>query len=351
MLQSASSDSLLPLMRNCLFRSDQRVDAHEQVSRELIDHVLRWRQGMPDAAMHKAASPNIRMYLLQYGAEVEVTPQPFDDFVLVHTSLAGGTEVELDGQRIDVMQGRSALLAPKRKVRLRYFPGTRQLIVKVPHSLLRLLAITEGDASADANPIGFDPGFLLSREHGAQWDLIVRSLLNATAMPSAGPTIFHDAWLDHFERNVALFLASHQPAPVGHAGIGAPAALAQAEAQALHIDVTAQGDARRRVDALIDYIDSRLGAPIALEDLARAAGVGVRTLNEICRRQHGVTPMELLRHRRLDAARARLRMQHDASITETAFEFGFGHLGRFSQYYFERFGELPRQTQMQRTRG
>ena len=61
--------------------------------------------------------------------------------------------------------------------------------------------------------------------------------------------------------------------------------------------------------------------------------------------------MELLRHRRLDAARARLRMQHDASITETAFEFGFGHLGRFSQYYFERFGELPRQTQMQRTRG
>ena len=86
------SSALTPLYRNCLFRSDVRVEAHEQVARELVDHALRWKQGAPAAAMYKGEASRLKMYLLQYGAEVEVTPGPFDDFVLVHTSLAGGAE-------------------------------------------------------------------------------------------------------------------------------------------------------------------------------------------------------------------------------------------------------------------
>ncbi|MNT90626.1 transcriptional regulator EutR [compost metagenome] len=54
--------------------------------------------------------------------------------------------------------------------------------------------------------------------------------------------------------------------------------------------------------------------------------------------------MALLRNRRLDAVRARLLEQPGHCVTDTALEFGFGHLGRFSSYYRERFGELPSQT-------
>lgn len=54
--------------------------------------------------------------------------------------------------------------------------------------------------------------------------------------------------------------------------------------------------------------------------------------------------MELLRNLRLDAARQRLLSGDLVSVTEVAFEYGFGHLGRFSSYYQMRFGELPRQT-------
>ena len=54
--------------------------------------------------------------------------------------------------------------------------------------------------------------------------------------------------------------------------------------------------------------------------------------------------MELLRNLRLDAVNERLRANPAASITATALDFGFGHLGRFPAYYAERFGELPRQT-------
>ena len=90
-----------------------------------------------------------------------------------------------------------------------------------------------------------------------------------------------------------------------------------------------------QMDALLEYIDSRLCAPIALEDLARAAGVSLRTLNMLCHRHHGVPPMELLRNMRLDAVRARLLTDASASITETALTFGFGHLGRFATAQLE----------------
>ena len=54
--------------------------------------------------------------------------------------------------------------------------------------------------------------------------------------------------------------------------------------------------------------------------------------------------VNLLRNMRLDAVRAQLLLQPDLNITETALQFGFGHLGRFASYYADRFGELPRQT-------
>jgi transcriptional regulator GlxA family with amidase domain len=99
---------------------------------------------------------------------------------------------------------------------------------------------------------------------------------------------------------------------------------------------------------LLAYIDTKLCAPILVEDLARAAGVSGRALNALCHRHHGIPPMELLRNLRLDAARARLLTDASASITDTALAFGFGHLGRFSAYYFSRFQELPRDTQRRR---
>ena len=100
----------------------------------------------------------------------------------------------------------------------------------------------------------------------------------------------------------------------------------------------------QRLAMLEKYIKARLSAPLALAGLAHAAGVSVRPLNALCHQVHGFAPMDLLRNMRLDAARERLIVQPDANITDTAFEFGFGHQGRFSAYYRERFSELPKHT-------
>ena len=314
-------EDLLPIYQSCVFRSDARVDSHWHIAKELAEHSLSWKRGVVDVAMYKRRFHEIEMYVLRYGAEVEVRPRPFDGFALVHMSLRGGAEIEVDHTRLEVGEGRTALLAPRQNVRLNWHAGTEQLIMKLPHRLI--------EASVPPSQRADRPGYMLPSRFSGQWGLLVRSLLNvlrvsAESMPNAD-------WLEHYERNVAMFLFGHvQSVPV------------EAPPELLPDDVS--GGEMHRMDALLQYMQSHLCAPVSLTDLARAAGVSVRTLNAMCHRHYGETPMNLLRNLRLDAVRAKLRLQPGVSITATALDHGFGHHGRFSAYYLKRFGELPRQT-------
>ncbi|MCO5399080.1 AraC family transcriptional regulator [Ralstonia soli] len=326
---------LTALYRNPLFRSDVRVEAHEQVALELADHVLRWKAGVPDAAMFKGQLNRLRIYALRYGAEVEVSARPFDNFALVHTSLGGGAEIECDGHRLWVAEGRTAVLAPKERIRLRWSPGNQQMIVKVPHSLLHEAIARE------ETPMKLVPGFLMPRALEMQWELLAHSLLNL--LSPAGTPEAHSKWVDQFERHLASFLLLHQPEDAVQTAMSLVHAALPSESDNTHSNRGA-----RQMDAVIAYIESHLCAPVSLEDLARVACVSSRTLNTLCRRYAGIAPMELLRNARLDAVRSRLLLDPSASITETALAYGFGHLGRFAAYYAARFNELPSDTQRRR---
>ena len=338
MALSPKTDLLEALHRNCLFTSDKHVEAHDYVTRELTEHVLRWKQGTPDTAFFKGKLNQLKIFELRYGAEVEVTPRPFDGFTLLHTSLSGSAEFECDGHIMNVSEGRTAMLAPRRRVRLRWMPGTRQLIIRIPDSLIQQVA-----GKVEGETVSLVPGLLLPQHLGSQWDLLVQSLLNVSSM--SGDAAIRAEWRDHFERNLALFLFAHQ------LPLSAPRSpLLPADSRNTRSDSEAPNGGIRQMDAMLEYIESRLHAPISLEDLARVASVSFRTLNAMCHRYYGVTPMELLRNMRLDAVRARLLLDPAASVTDTALMFGFGHLGRFSAYYFARFNELPRETQKKRQR-
>lgn len=322
-MQSARvSLDLSPLVKRCVFRSSERVDAHHHVAREFSDHGLQWCRGHADTAMFKTTVRQLQVFMLQYGAEVEIRPQPFDDFVLVHTSLAGTVDIDSDGRRVHLRPGAAAILAPRKNLHMRWQQGSRQLILKVPR---HLLSAQGSDTAMHDAPVGSSVQQLTDMQ-GLQWQFLMQSLLHVTNLPSDNPG--HGVWVDHLERNVALFLSSRPDK--GAAADDAP-------------DVASDGDLLR-LDKLESFMRSRLCAPIALEDLARAAGTSVRSLTMLCQRHHAQSPMVLLRNMRLDAVHTQLTAQPGASVTDVAFEYGFGHLGRFSQYYSKRFGELPRHT-------
>lgn len=327
---SSMSLDLSALHRQPMFTSDARVDSHDLVAREFSDHGLKWCGGAVDTSLSKVRIHQLQLFLLQYGAEVEIRPRPFDDFVLVHLSLSGVAEMVSDGASIRLPAGSAALIAPRRNLHMRWQQGARQLILKVPCQLLRSWAPESlVDDTRFVHPL-----VPLSPVQGQQWHFLMQSLLHVSQQTVESSA--HARWVDHMESNVALFLAS--------CAQGLPAHAQAPTAQAGLPPRTAVVSDLRRLARLDDYLRNRLSAPVALPDLARAVGVSVRGLNMLCQRHHGASPMALLRNMRLDAVRVRLQQQPLACVTDAALEFGFGHLGRFSSYYRERFGELPSQT-------
>lgn len=96
-----------------------------------------------------------------------------------------------------------------------------------------------------------------------------------------------------------------------------------------------------------EYIESRAAEPATVADVARVAGVSVRTLRHGFRRHYGVTSTAYLREVRLDRAHHELRSaEPDAgvTVTDTALRCGFGHLPRFAAAYQRKFGLLPSET-------
>ena len=95
-----------------------------------------------------------------------------------------------------------------------------------------------------------------------------------------------------------------------------------------------------------EYIRERAAEPVTLADLVAAAGVPARALQLAFRKARGTTPMDCLRARRFEIARARLlRADPDTTVAGVAAALGFGTSpGRFSIHYRERFGESPSET-------
>ena len=104
-----------------------------------------------------------------------------------------------------------------------------------------------------------------------------------------------------------------------------------------------------RLDEVVDTVKLARMEGVAT-DMARVAGVPVRTLFELFKRYKEETPADLLRRKRLEAVRRRLveASPYETTVTDAAMACGFVHLGRFAQYYSAEYGEKPSDTLLRR---
>jgi AraC-like DNA-binding protein len=107
--------------------------------------------------------------------------------------------------------------------------------------------------------------------------------------------------------------------------------------------VPGNGPEHERLRRALEFVHAHAGEPIGTPEIAAAAGLSPRGLQQSLRRHLDQTPGDLLRQVRLDGAHADLRLadRDELSVAEIARSWGFGHLGRFSAAYRTRFGELP----------
>lgn len=102
----------------------------------------------------------------------------------------------------------------------------------------------------------------------------------------------------------------------------------------------------RQIRRAVELVERSAHEDLTVTQLAAAAGVGVRALQQGFREHLQMSPMQFLRQIRLERAHQQLLREDPATVTvaEVAHSWGFGNLGRFSQMYRRRFGRLPSHT-------
>ena len=85
------------------------------------------------------------------------------------------------------------------------------------------------------------------------------------------------------------------------------------------------------------------GSCASVVDICESLHIPHRTLNYSFHKATGTSPMQYLRAVKLNAARREL-LQTAFSITDIAANYGFFHMGYFSQEYRRLFGETPSMT-------
>lgn len=97
---------------------------------------------------------------------------------------------------------------------------------------------------------------------------------------------------------------------------------------------------RRRAIRAAEYIDAHAAEPLALEDLARDAGLSAFHFLRVFSRSLGLTPHQHLVRCRLRRA-ARLLAVSERSVTDVALDAGFGDLSNFVRTFRRAAGVSP----------
>lgn len=318
-----------PLSAFPFFSSRDADEARLKVARVFCPHELRpVGTHTPFASRHNMIKlGETALNYLTYGTEVDILPGCLDSFYLVQLPLDGTARIRCGSQDVYSSPDTASILNPHEPTRMRWQHDNRQLMLWIPrHSLERRLEEHLGEALKA--PLSFDVA--LSQREGMtrSWCRMLIDLADNIDQCGADwlrfrPTV---AGLEDCLIRGLLQLHRHNYS----------ARLNQPQDAALP----------RHVQRAIDYIETHVEDAISVGDIARAACVSVRALEEGFRKHCDSTPLVYLRDVRLDRVRKALSSATPGSdkVAVLAHRYGFAHLGRFSAYYKARFGETPSQT-------
>jgi AraC-like DNA-binding protein len=103
------------------------------------------------------------------------------------------------------------------------------------------------------------------------------------------------------------------------------------------------GAAPRHLRRAEDFMRTHAAEPLRMEQIATAAGCGVRSLHVAFRHFRDTTPHSALTAIRLERARDALHTEA-MSVSGIAIKWGFTNVGRFAALYRRRYGETPTET-------
>lgn len=319
----------LPLKKHLLFKSRNLDETQQKIQQIFNRHTLTisrpQRQGI-DTVLHHAALTNISISYLKYGAEACVKPQNIP-FYLIEMPLSGYSKVCYEKRTLVTRPGMAFVAGPTIKFQKEWSSDCTKIIVKINREAIEQYLSTILQKSLK-HPILFEPGMSLSSPSSQLWCKQIRVLIEELENPNSLTNTLPSAANSHFEQILMWTILHTQPNNYSN-----------------ELIANRSDDAPRYMRLAEEYINSHCQEKITLADLIRVTNVTATTLLNGFRQHKGMSPMKYLKSVRLDQVYRELsNADHSTNVTDTALDWGFTQLGRFSGEYRERFGESPSET-------
>ncbi len=310
--------------QSLLFATTDLGQASEQISRIYTSYRYHTR-GPCDvpASMYNMPGQSIGLSKFAYGVDITIEPEPFDDFVLVLTTLSGQSEICTPSVQSGGGVGTTVLVAPGERSSYCYDSDNSQLVTRIDSQRIVELAGLMFNLKAWEFPLVSQA--INDHRQLAQWHASLnqlRQILDPGVSAQSRTLLLPKA-----EELLILSLLCAQSD--------------QSNARSLMGTCVSPAYLKRAVA----YIEEHAHQAVTLLDIAQAAHCGIRSLHRAFHEWRGVSPMRYLKEVRLRNVRqALLNPSEGDCVTDLATRWGFLHLGQFSVDYRRAFGEKPSDT-------
>lgn len=317
-------DSRLLSERSRVF---DRADPHavsSYVNQHVGTHNIRMPAvGRPEASLNHCQFASLDLCRISYGGGVRVTSPALETIFHLQILLRGHCLWRGHGQEHYFAPGELLLINPDDPVDLTYSDDCEKFILKMPVTLIESVC-AEHRWQHPHDGVRFTE----NRYQLGRLDGFVNLLAMVCQEAEAEERLLRVQ--EHYAQIVASKMLTLMKTNVSRENLVGSSAV---------------------FERISDYIERNLKQDIDIEALAGQAGVSLRSLYGLFERHAGVTPKLYVRQRKLQRIHACLKDPdcRVRNITELAMDYGFLHLGRFSESYRNSFGELPSDTLRRRS--
>ena len=310
-----------------LFRTANLDEARDQVARVFCPHGLTTTSADQslNTVHNRITLGDVTLNYLDYGAEVHITPGELNSFYLVQMPLAGTADIHSGRETVLSDSTLASIPNPLEKLDMVWHQNNPQLLVYINRTTLeeRLEDLIGRELH---QPVKFDLGMDLTTPQAKSWRTLVDTLV---ADVDHGGLTMHLGVRNQFQDLIITGLL-----------------LSQHHNYSDSIGTRIEPAAPRSIRLAMAACEANPEEPLTVTDMAKIAGVSIRSLQDGFKKYVGLSPTDYLRDIRLTRVREDLLSERalHTSIADIAFSWGFTHMGRFAKSYHLRFGELPSET-------
>lgn len=312
-------ETLLLSERSKVFTQADPYAVSDYVNQHVGNHCIRLpRAGSPQASLNHRSFADLDLCSISYGGSVRVTSPALETVFHLQVLLRGHCLWRAPNREHYFAPGELLLINPDDPVDLTYSEDCEKFIIKMPTRVLESVCQDQRWVYPGQGVRFLENRYQLDELEGfvGLLNMVCREAEAAERMPRVQ---------EHYAQILVSKMLSLMKTNVRRAELGGTSAT---------------------FELIADYIERNLKQDIGCEELAQQAHMSLRSLYGLFERNAQTTPKHYIRQKKLEQVRACLGDSscNVRNVTELAMDFGFLHLGRFSESYRKAFGELPSDT-------